>query len=186
VAWIRTIEPEDADDELRAVYDRIAGERGKVAAIMQVQSLSPRAVTAHLELYQVAMFSRGGVTRPERELVAIVVSAANRCRYCVSHHAAALMAYWKDEDRVRRVGEDWRSLDGLSPRERAMADYAEALTREPATVGRARVDAMREAGLSDDDVLTVNLVVAYYNFVNRIAEGLGVEVVPEEIGGYKY
>lgn len=186
MAWIRTVEPEAAGDELRAVYDRIAGERGKVAAIMQVQSLSPRAITAHLELYQTAMFSSGGVSRPERELIAVVVSATNRCRYCVSHHAAALMAYWKDEARVHQASDDWRGLGGLSERERAMLDYAEALTREPATVGETRVVALRDAGLSDEDVLSVNLVVAYYNFVNRIAEGLGVELDPEEVGGYRY
>ncbi|HYH81368.1 MAG TPA: peroxidase-related enzyme [Longimicrobium sp.] len=186
MAWIRTVEPEAAGDELRAVYDRITGERGKLAAIMQVQSLRPRAITAHLELYQAAMFASGGVSRAERELIAVVVSATNGCRYCVSHHAAALMAYWNDETRVQQASENWRGLDGLPARERSMLDYAEALTRQPATVGLERVVAMRDAGLSDDDVLSVNLVVAYYNFVNRIAEGLGVELDPEEVGGYRY
>jgi uncharacterized peroxidase-related enzyme len=180
------VDPAAADDELRAVYERIAGDRGKLSTIMQVQSLSPRALTAHMDLYMATMFGPSGVTRAERELVAVVVSATNRCRYCVSHHAAALMAYWKDEERVALVGADWRAVDGLSPRERAMLDYAEALTREPSTVGQARMEAMRQAGLSDDDVLAVNLIVAYYNFVNRIAEGLGVEVDPAEVGGYNY
>lgn len=186
MAWIRTIEPEAAGDELRAVYHRVTGERGKLSAIMQVQSLSPRAITAHMDLYQTAMFTPGGVSRAERELIAVVVSATNRCRYCVSHHTAALMAYWKDDARVRQASENWRALEGLSPRERSMLDYAEALTREPSTVGRERYEAMRQAGLGDEEVLSVNLVVAYYNFVNRIAEGLGVELDPEEVGGYRY
>jgi uncharacterized peroxidase-related enzyme len=186
MAWIRTVELDAADEQLRSVYNRITGDRGKLSAIMQVQGLNPSALTAHMDLYMSTMFAPGGVSRAERELVAVVVSSANRCRYCVSHHAAALMAYWRDEARVRQAGEDWRNVEGLTERERAMVDYAEALTREPSTVGRERVDAMRRAGLSDDDVLNVNLVVAYYNFVNRIAEGLGVEINPDEIGGYNY
>lgn len=154
MAWIRTVEPEAAGEELRAVYDRLAAERGKLSAIMQVQSLSPRAMSAHLDLYMSVMFSRSGVSRAERELIAVVVSSINGCRYCTSHHQAALLAYWKDGARVRRAADDWRTLD-LSARERAMLDYADALTREPSTVGESRVQAMREAGLTDEDVLTV-------------------------------
>ncbi len=184
--WIRTVEPEDADDRLKPVYDRIEAQRGKLSAIMQVQSLSPAAMAAHLDLYMAVMFGRSGISRAERELVAVVVSTANGCRYCVAHHAAALAAYWKSEERVRRAAADWRSLEDLTERERAMVEYAEALTRQPSTVGEHRVEAMREAGLSDEDVLAVNLVVAYFNFVNRIAEGLGVEVDPDEVGGYSY
>lgn len=186
MAWIRTVAPEAAGAELGAVYDRITSERGKLSSIMMVQSLAPPAMAAHLDLYMAVMFGRSGVSRAERELIAVVVSAANRCRYCVSHHRAALMAYWKDEARVERAATDWRSLEGLPERERAMLDYAEALTLRPAEVGEPRLEALRAAGLSDEDVLTVNMVVAYYNFVNRLAEGLGVELDPEEVGGYSY
>ncbi|MDQ3522084.1 MAG: carboxymuconolactone decarboxylase family protein, partial [Gemmatimonadota bacterium] len=63
-------------------------------------SLHPAAMQAHMDLYMAVMFQRSGISREERELIAVVVSAANRCAYCVSHHAAALNAYWKDQERV--------------------------------------------------------------------------------------
>lgn len=67
---------------------------------------------------------------------------------------------------------------GLEPRLRAMLDYAEKLTRTPAAVRREDVEALRQVGFSDADVLHIAEVTAYYAFVNRIADGLGVELEP--------
>lgn len=183
--WIRTVEEEDAGEPLARVYERIRRDRGKLSNIMRVQSLHPTAMQAHMDLYMAIMFGRSGLSREERELIAVVVSAANGCAYCVSHHAAALRTYWKDEARVRQAAEDHRVLD-LPPRLRVMVGYAETLTRTPGAVAERHVEAMRDQGLSDDDILRVNLVVSYFNFVNRIALGLGVGHSEEEVGGYRY
>lgn len=183
--WIRVIDQDEADGELEEVYERISSARGKLSNIMRVQSLDPAAMRAHLDLYITLLFSRSGVRREEREAIAVVVSAGNGCGYCVSHHAAALQAYWKDETRVQELVRDYRRLE-LGPRLRAMLDYAVLLTRDPTSVAEEHVQAMRSAGLSDDEILNVNLVTAYFNFVNRIAEGLGVEFTAEETEGYRY
>jgi uncharacterized peroxidase-related enzyme len=185
MTWIEVVDEGEASGELKAVYERIKGARGKLSNIMQVQSLNPKAMAAHLELYMALLFDRSGLSRAERELIAVVVSAANRCEYCVSHHAAALRAYWKDEARVRAAIHDYTSA-GLLPRERALADYAAALTRDPGSVSEDQILAMRAEGLSDAEILNVNMVAAYFNFVNRIAEGLGVDFSPEEVAGYRY
>lgn len=185
MTWIRTVEQDAAGEELAAVYDRIMRERGKLSNIMQVQSLHPRAMTAHMDLYMAIMFGRSGLSREEREMIAVAVSAANGCEYCIRHHAAALQAYWKDAEQVERFAADPSSAD-LSPRMRAVLDYSVELTRAPAAVGEAHVAAMRGAGLADEEILGVNLITSYFNFVNRIAEGLGVEVTPEEVAGYRY
>lgn len=183
--WIRTVDEEDAGERLAGVYQRIRTERGKLSNIMRVQSLHPVAMQAHMDLYMAIMFGSSGLSRAERELVAVVVSAANGCAYCVSHHAAALRAYWKDEARVRQAAVDHRMLD-LPPRLRVMVDYAEALTRTPGSVAERHVEGMRNEGLSDDDILGVNLVFSYFNFVNRVALGLGVGYSEQEVGGYRY
>ena len=138
-----------------------------------------------MDLYMAVMFSPLGVSREERELIAVVACAANGCEYCVGHHAAALRAYWRDEDRVRTAAVDHRALD-LPERTRSMLEYAEQLTRDPAAASEQHIHAMREHGLSDEDILTVNLVASYFNFVNRIAERLGVSHSAEELTGYKY
>lgn len=185
MSWIRVVDEEEADGPLAEVYERIARNRGKVSNIMRVQSLAPDAMAAHLDLYMTLLFGKGGLGRAERELVAVVVSRANGCEYCVLHHAAALEAWWKDPRKVERLLEDPGSVD-LSPRETALVDYARRLTGSPADVGEDDLVALREAGLSDEEILQANMITSYFNFVNRVAEGLGVEAPPEEVRGYRY
>ncbi len=185
MAWIETIEESAADGELAEVYDSIAGSRGKVSNIMRIQSLNPAAMRAHMDLYLAVMFRRSGLSRAERELIAAVVSVTNDCPYCTNHHEEALRAHWKDDDRVRRVVRE-NQWDLVSDRERAMLDYAVMLTKSPGEASESDVRALRYFGLSDRDILDVNLVVSYFNFVNRIAEGLGVDFTPEEMSGYNY
>jgi len=183
--WIRVIDEQQATGDLGEAYDEIAGRRGKLSNIMRVHSLRPEAMRAHMDLYLSLMFSRSGLSRAERELIATVVSAANECRYCVEHHAEALRAYWKDDERVAAVMRDFRDA-GLSKREQAMVEYAVRLTEWPSAIEEADIEGLRSTGFSDADILDINLITSYFNFVNRIAEGLGVEVSEEEMRGYRY
>lgn len=183
--WISTIEPDAAEVDLQRIYERIASSRGKVSDIMRVQSLRPNAMAAHLDLYLELMFGASSLSRDEREAIAVAVSAANGCEYCVSHHTAALLAYWRDEDRVRRFAADPHGVV-IPARLEAMVRYAVKLTRSPASMQESDVTVLRDHGLSDEEILHVNLVVAYFNFVNRVAEGLGVTPKPEEVAGYQY
>ena len=185
MAWIETIHEDAASGELAEIYDKIAGARGRLSNIMRVQSLRPEAMTAHLDLYMALMFGKSGLRRAERELIATVVSVANDCEYCTRHHAEALLAYWKDEARLAQLLADPR-LANLSDRELALVDYALKLTRQPGAVSEEDVSALRQQGLADRDVLDANMITGYFNFVNRVAEGLGVEVTDEEVGGYDY
>ncbi|UCD25964.1 MAG: peroxidase [Gemmatimonadota bacterium] len=81
----------------------------------------------------------------------------------------------RDESKVQAIESDYTTA-GLSPRELAIANYATELTRDPASVTLEGVTKLREAGLEDDEILDVCQVTAYYNFVNRMAQGLGVEL----------
>jgi uncharacterized peroxidase-related enzyme len=81
----------------------------------------------------------------------------------------------KDEDLVARIQEDFRSA-GLDPKRVAMLEYSDKLTRTPGAMERADVEALRIVGFSDADILAVAEVTGYYAYVNRIADGLGVQV----------
>jgi uncharacterized peroxidase-related enzyme len=184
-AWIRVIDEEEADGALAEAYREMASSRGKVANIMKVHSLNPEAMRAHMKLYLTLMFGRSDLARPTRELVAVIVSNANDCRYCVRHHAEALNHYWKDEERIARTLDDFRSA-GLTERETAVLEYALKLTKTPGRVESSDIDTLRQAGLDDSAILDLNLIVNYFNFVNRIALGLGVELSASEVKGYNY
>ncbi|MEX2529545.1 MAG: peroxidase-related enzyme [Gemmatimonadota bacterium] len=185
MSWIQVIPEEEAKGDLAEAYRQVVAQRGKVSRIMAIHSLAPKAMAAHLDLYMKIMFEKGGLSRAEREMIAVAVSVENGCRYCTVHHAAALAAWWKDAERVERLRRAPDTAE-LSPREKRITEYALQLTRAPTEVSEEDVARLREVGLSEAEILQANLVTSYFNFVNRVAEGLGVEPTEEESAGYRY
>lgn len=184
MSWIKEITPEQADGKLGEVYAELQKKRGKVANILQVHSLRPDALTAHLNLYMDLLFAPGGLSRKQREMIAVVVSRGNNCDYCVSHHAEALARYLSDPEALRLISSDYRQ-HALVPADRALLDYAHKLTVTPSAIGEADISGLRSHGFADADILLANLITAYFNFVNRIALGLGVAFTAEELTGYQ-
>jgi len=182
-AWIRVVEPEDADGALKAVYDATMGKRGALAAVHKIHSLHPETLTAHMRLYMELLFGQSPLTRREREAIAVAVSRTNGCGYCVAHHAEALSRYEKDPNLMTAVREGrWNSFDARTAR---LCAYAEKLTREPASVRQADIETLRATGLDDRAILDAAQIAAYFNFVNRLVLGLGVGLEAER-EGYRY
>jgi uncharacterized peroxidase-related enzyme len=186
MARIRVIDQPEADGELAEIYQELTKSRGKLAEVHKIQSLNPQSIRDHMALYTTTMFARSPLPRAEREMIAVVVSATNGCRYCIAHHGEALLHFWKDPERVDRLARDRTGLTGLSEREALLCRYAEAVTREPGSdrVGEL-VDALRKTELDDRAILDATLVVSYFNFVNRVVLAMGVEL-EQDAGGYVY
>ena len=183
MSWIEEIDVTEADGKLAQIYAELISKRGKVANILQVHSLNPEAMSNHVDLYMTLMFGSSGLSRAEREAIAVVVSATNECPYCVSHHAEALQRLVKDDVLKMLVEAD--GLETLEPRLSNIVRHAEKLTSAPGAMTESDLGELRAVGLSDQDILDLTLVVSYFNFVNRIALGLGVEFSADEIAGYK-
>ena len=182
---IKTVEINEATGELKNIYSKVVGERGKLSNILKIHSLLPKTMMTHLDFYMSIMFDKAGIRRVDAELIAIVVSATNKCDYCVNHHTEALKFFWKDEDKVNQAVEDFRKLD-LMEKQNAMLEFAEKLTLYPGKMKEDDVESLRENGFSDEEILSITLITNYFNFVNRVANGLGVDFSEEEIQGYKY
>ncbi len=183
MSWIEVIDEDEAGGELGQIYAELSRRRGKLANVFKVQSLHPETLAPHGELYLELMFGESGLSRADRESIAVTVSAANNCAYCVNHHAEALARYEEDNARLRAIMSDFSFLD-LPDRTARMLSYALKLTTSPSQVDAADIELLRDAGFSDRDILDINLVTAYYNFLNRIALGLGVTYSDEEVRGY--
>ena len=178
MSWIREIAPEQAPSELATAYARVQAARGWVANILRVHSVNPAALNAHMALYRTLMFGPSELTRAERESIAVAVSSANACDYCVAHHSHALRAEGGDDVLVEALG---RRLDDtpLDARGQALVRHAIKLTRAPAAMTEHDVAALRALGLSHAGIHDATAVAAYFNFVNRMALGLGVALEPE-------
>jgi uncharacterized peroxidase-related enzyme len=186
VAYIRTINEDEADGKLFDLYDEIQRNRGRVSNILRIQSLEPKAMRAHLDLYMASVFGKGGLSRREAEILAVAVSAANGDPYCTTHHKEALARYARDNGFVEQVASDAGKATAGSARERALVEYALALTRAPSKGVQAQAEALRKAGLKDEEILQAAHIVAYFNFANRLAIGLGVDLEPEGDRDYHY
>lgn len=186
MAHIEVISYENSEGELREVYDDIVSKRGKLAQVMMIQSHNPKSIVAHVDLYLELMFGRSPLVRYKREMLAVLVSVANKCDYCIMHHGVALNHFWKDQAKVDALAEDCETVD-LSDEDRALCVYAKDLTLNPSTMdSKAHTDKLRELGLDDRAIMDVALIVSYFNFANRMILGLGVGVDTKEVDGYNY
>jgi len=187
MSWIDTIDPDDAQGRLAELYKRACNPDGTVDRVMRIHSLNPASLHGHFEVYVSAMHRPSPLSRAERELVGAFVSMRNGCAYCLRHHAAGLRRLLPESREAladaMEAGRDPRFIKSLlGDRERAMLEYAERLTDEPARARREWIDPLREAGLEDREILDLACVVAYFNYANRVVLGLGVELEPEGIG----
>jgi len=183
---INVIDYPESNGRLREIYDQLLEKRGKLADVHKIQSLRPESIVHHMDLYLEIMFSRSPLSRAEREMMAVVVSVANGCIYCQTHHAEALNHYWKDKEKLDKLIRNDAALL-ITPREQSLCRYAHSLTIEPEKHEKRDFTLeLKKAGLDDHAILDATLVIAYFNFVNRIVLSLGLEVEKDQGKGYKY
>ncbi len=185
MAWIKTVGRESATGRTKKVYDRILKERGHLANIFIAQGLEPEVLEDHLDLYVHLMIGPGPLSREEREMIAVVVSAANRSAYGAIHHSEALETVEKDPKALYNLMKEFTSKHE-SPRSKALLAYAAKLTLDPKGITKDDIQDLKDANLTDEEILRANLVASYFNFSNRIALGLGVELEEGEARTYKY
>ncbi len=182
---IKTIKPEDAKGRLKEIYDGLIASRGKIAEVHKMHSLNPEALKSHMDFYMTIMFKKSPLKRAQREMLAVVVSLANKCEYCQMHHSEALNFYWKDEARIQSLLKNYNTA-ALNEADQSLCEYAVMLTLEPASKQLGElIQQLKTNGFSDLAIHDATLVIGYFNFVNRMVTGLGVEV-EEDFGGYNY
>lgn len=183
--FIEVIQHEQAEGQLKDIYDNLVKTRGKLAEVHKIQSLNPESINHHMDLYLGIMFGKSPLKRYQREMIAVIVSVSNSCEYCQLHHAEALLHYWKDQGRIDSLKADFKDAE-LDEADVLLCKYAQELTANPSGDFELITSKMKEVGLSDRQILDANLVTAYFNFVNRIVIGLGVVPDEAEIKGYNY
>ncbi len=176
MARIDVIDYESSEGRLREIYDDLIDKRGKLADVHMIQSLNPESIVNHMDLYIGLMFGRSPLRRYQREMIAVIVSKANDCDYCQTHHGDALNHFWKDEDKIEKLKEDFHAL-GLNQTDVLLCELAKNLTLTPNWKETdSHFSKMKEAGLEDRAILDAHLIIGYFNFVNRIVLGLGVNL----------
>jgi uncharacterized peroxidase-related enzyme len=178
MAWIKVInEGEAEDDRLRTLYKKYGDPFEGVDNILKVHSLNPESLRHHYDYYKHLMTGTSRLSRMQREMIAIVVSAANRCRYSLVHHKDSLFQLTKNKALCDTVADDYHNAD-VGEKDIAMMSFAERLTRDPGGMEKVDVKELRDVGFRDGEILDIVQIAAYFNFANRTALGLGVDLEP--------
>jgi uncharacterized peroxidase-related enzyme len=177
VSWTSFASPAAVPPAASATLERIraASSRGAVSDIWLALATDAAGLDAAHALYRALMADPAPLTQAQAELIAVVVSATNGCGYCVSHHGPKLAAALGDERLARAVAMDYREAD-LAARDRVLLDAAVAMTCEPSERKLEDVERLREYGFDDAAIVKGTAIAAYYNFSNRIASALGLEL----------
>ncbi|MBW1295060.1 carboxymuconolactone decarboxylase family protein [Aquimarina litoralis] len=186
MAWIKEITFEEAKGQLKRLYDRVKGPNNNVDNVLSIHSLRPHTLVGHMGLYKNVLHNANN-TLPKwyLETLGVYVSFLNQCDYCVAHHSAGLKRLLADDHKFEQIIDciqkdtvasyfDTKYLQGLK--------YAEKLTISHHTITEIDIDSLRDQNLTDGEILEINQVVSYFNYVNRTVVGLGVDTDGDIIG----
>lgn len=164
--------------ETQRYFDICTDKLGMVPNVLRAYAFDIAKLDAFATLYNDLMLGPSGLTKLEREMIAVAVSAENRCFYCLVAHGAAVRALSGDPALGEAIAMNYRAAD-LDPRTRAMLDFAVLMTRSSATIDEAHREALRAQGLGDRDIWDVAAVASFFNMTNRMASAVAMRPNPE-------
>ena len=178
MAFINPIIPENAEGIVHAEYEKGVRRSGRVYNILKIMSRSPEALQASMRMYLAIMFGESDLSRAQREMLATVVSQTNDCFYWIESHGEDFRAEVKDDTLADQLKQNWKTAE-LDDSDRSLCQWAEKLTKSPDKMTQADVDLLKEKRFSQSAISDAAQVISYFNYINRIADGLGVDLEPE-------
>jgi uncharacterized peroxidase-related enzyme len=160
--------PAPLSPAMAAYFKKCEEKLGFVPNVLKAYAFESPKLEAFVAMYNDLMLAPSGLSKLEREMIAVAVSAHNRCYYCLVAHGAAVRALSGDPVLGELMVMNYRAAR-LSKRHRAMLDFAVKLTAEPWTVEEADRAALRRAGFSDRDIWDISAVAGFFNMSNRVA-----------------
>ena len=137
--------------------------------MLRAYAFAPAKLQAFADMYYDLMLAESGLSKLEREMIAVAVSSVNHCYYCLTAHGAAVRQLSGNPALGEQMVMNYRAAEGLTPKQVAMLDFADKLTRNPHAIVEADRQALRDAGFSDPDIWDIAAVASFFNMSNRMA-----------------
>ncbi|OZI36730.1 alkylhydroperoxidase [Bordetella genomosp. 1] len=176
-AWLDKVELDQATPEQIAVLEE-SHPKAKVSDYYLFLVHQPETLRQRSTAFNAIMYAPGGLSRAERELGATVVSRVNGCVYCASVHAQRFEQLAKRNDVIAEVFED-PATAGTDAREKAISAFSIKITNAPADIGPADIQALKDVGLSQGEILDLLHSDAIFAWANRLMLNLGEPVFPQ-------
>jgi len=186
MSWIKTIDFDKAEGKLKSLYKRVKGPNNNVDNVLKIHSLRPHTLEGHMVLYKAVLHHSGNIL-PKWYLEALgcYVSHLNNCSYCLDHHFAGLQRLLKDDIKSKQFLENVKNeaLNAFfDTKFTSGATYAKKLTLNVQGVIEEDFIALKKSGFSEGEILEINQVVSYFNYVNRSVIGLGASTKGDILG----
>ncbi|HEV7261292.1 MAG TPA: peroxidase-related enzyme [Bosea sp. (in: a-proteobacteria)] len=165
------LKPGTLSAENQAYFDKCLEKLGFVPNVLVAYAHDDAKLSAFAALYNDLMLAPSGLSKLEREMIAVAVSSVNRCYYCLTAHGAAVRQLSEDPVLGELMAMNYRAAE-LSARHRAMLDFAVKLTEAPHLVGEADRAALRGVGFTERDLWDIAAVAAFFNMSNRMASAV--------------
>ena len=172
-SWFPLIEEADMAPDVRALCEKARDKTGVVPNVFRSYAWKPERFLKWFAHFRDVMRGSDGLSEADREMIGVVVSAENRCLYCLVAHGAALRELLDDPIVAGQIAADYRRA-ALDPKRRAMCDFAVKLTRAPYEVEEGDIKHLRDVGFDESDLWDVAEVAAQFNFSNRMASASGM------------
>ena len=153
---------------LQAYFDKCQEKLGFVPNVLRAYAFDNAKLQAFIDMVDDLMLADSGISKLEREMIAVAVSAINQCHYCLTAHGAAVRQRAKDPVMGELIAHNWRAAD-LTAKQNAMLAFAEKLTESPAKIDEADRAQLRAVGFNDRDIWDIASTAAFYNMSNRLA-----------------
>ena len=167
-------EPSPLPEQIDAHYHAARERLGFVPNVLRGYAHAPERLASFTAMRDGLMAGESGLSKAEREMIAVVVSSLNRCHYCLTSHGAALRRLTGDPPLADTLAMNFRAAK-LTDRQRAMLEFAERLTQAPETIDDTDRELLREQGFGERDIWDIAEVTAFFNMTNRLAAATGME-----------
>ena len=159
---------------LEVVHDKI----GFIPNVLTAFSKFPKQFEGFTKLYNSLMLGNSGLTKLEREMIAVTVSSENQCFYCLAAHGAAVRELSNDPQLGERLASNFEAAN-LSKKHKTMLRFVRNLTREPAKINDYDRQTLSDVGFNDRDIWDISLITGFFNMTNRLA--IASEMEPNDI-----
>ena len=164
----------DGEDQVKNYLEIVQQKLGFIPNVLAAFAKFPKQFEGFTKLYNALMLGESGLTKLEREMIAVTVSSENHCFYCLVAHGSAVRELSNDPQLGERIAANFRSAE-LPKKQEELLNFTKKLTKDPSEIGENDRKKLRDVGYKDRDIWDISAIVGLFNMTNRLASATEME-----------
>ena len=164
----------DGEDHVKNYLEIVQQKLGFIPNVLAAFAKFPKQFEGFTKLYNALMLGESGLTKLEREMIAVTVSSENHCFYCLVAHGSAVRELSNDPQLGERIAANFRSAE-LPKKQEELLNFTKKLTKDPSEIGENDRKKLRDVGYTDRDIWDISAIVGLFNMTNRLASATEME-----------